>query len=79
MVQNGVNTRAVKILLNLNLFYTYLFKKYDFIKGAGIYGSYVKGTNTEDSDIDLWIVTEKTSEEDLEKIYRRTEEKFREN
>lgn len=68
LVQSGVNTRAVKILLNLNLFDTDLFNKYGFIKGAGIYGSYVKGTNNEDSDIDLWVVTEETSEEALAKI-----------
>jgi len=68
LVQSGVRTRAVKILLNLNLFDTDLFNKYGFIMGAGIYGSYVKGTNNEDSDIDLWVITEETSEEDLAKL-----------
>jgi predicted nucleotidyltransferase/predicted transcriptional regulator len=68
LVQSSVNTRAVKILLNLNLFDMDLFRKHGFIKGAGIYGSYVKGINTEDSDIDLWVITEETSEEDLAKL-----------
>jgi len=68
LVQSSVNTRAVRILLNLNIFDTDLFKKHGFIKGAGIYGSNVKGTNTEDSDIDLWVVTEKISEEALAKL-----------
>jgi len=67
-VQNNANVKAVKIFLNLNLFDTDFFDKYDFIKGAGLYGSLVKGVNTEDSDIDLWILTEGASEEFLAKL-----------
>jgi predicted nucleotidyltransferase len=64
-VRDNINTKAVKILLNLSRFDTDLFERYDFVKGAGVYGSLVKGSNSEESDIDLWILTEMTSEESL--------------
>ena len=40
------------------------------MKGVGIYGSMAKGTNTKDSDIDLWIMTKPISEENLAKLTR---------
>ncbi|MCP2520900.1 nucleotidyltransferase domain-containing protein [SCandidatus Aminicenantes bacterium Aminicenantia_JdfR_composite] len=55
-------------MLNINIFNPSLFKKYSFIKGVGLYGSCVKGTNREDSDIDLWIKVEKVKEEELSKL-----------
>jgi len=68
LVQNNIKTRAIRILLNLNIFDTDFFKKYKFVKSVGIYGSFVKGTNTEDSDIDLWIFIDRTKEESLAKL-----------
>ena len=44
---------------------TNIFKKYHFIKSAGLYGSCAKGENTEDSDMDLWIRVEEVGEEKL--------------
>ena len=68
VVQNSIQTKASRILLNLNVFDTYIFKKYKFVKSVGIYGSFVKGENTEDSDIDMWILIDKVSEENLAKL-----------
>lgn len=68
LVQDNNNTRAIKILLNLDSFDTKIFNKYKFVKSAGIYGSFVKGKNTEESDIDVWILIEKTKEENLAKL-----------
>jgi predicted nucleotidyltransferase len=68
LVQNNVQTKAIKILLNLNIFDTDFFKKYKFVKSAGVYGSFVKGTNTEDSDIDLWLLIDSVNEENLAKL-----------
>jgi len=64
-VRNNIRTKVIKILLNLGNFDVNLFEGYDFVKSAGLYGSYAKGGNTEDSDIDLWILTGETGEEDL--------------
>ena len=68
LVQNNIMTKSIRIFLNLNMFDKEFFKKYKFIRSAGVYGSFTKGTNTEDSDIDLWILIEKTTEDKLAKL-----------
>ncbi|MBU1940762.1 MAG: nucleotidyltransferase domain-containing protein, partial [Candidatus Thermoplasmatota archaeon] len=50
-------TRSIKVLLNLNKFQGVSLKK-SYIKGVGIYGSWAHGTNTVDSDVDIWIKTD---------------------
>lgn len=67
-IRENTGVKAVKILLNLNSFDTNLFRRYPFAKSAGIYGSYVKGENTKDSDIDIWILIEKAKEDDLARL-----------
>jgi predicted nucleotidyltransferase len=65
MVQDNPSTRAIKILLNLDDFEANIFEKFKFVKGAGLYGSFVKGKNTEGSDVDLWVLIDNTQEERL--------------
>lgn len=67
-VVNSIGTRAIRLLLNLNLFDTALFEKHDFVIGAGVYGSLAKGTNTEDSDTDLWVLVRDVKEESLARL-----------
>lgn len=64
-------------MLNLESFDAKIFKKYSFIKSAGLYGSFTKGKNTEESDIDLWILMEKTKEEYLAKLTNDLKKKFK--
>jgi predicted nucleotidyltransferase len=59
---NNSSVKSIKIIFNINQFKPSFFKKYPFIEGVGLYGSCVKGTNTEDSDIDLWIKLKKIDE-----------------
>lgn len=68
LVQDSFPARAAKILLNLEPFRTNFFKKFPFVKSAGIYGSCTKGRNSEDSDIDLWIWIEDSKVEELAKL-----------
>ena len=75
-VEENVNVRAVRILLNLSRFDTDLFEGHGFVRGAGLYGSHVKGSNTEESDVDLWILTEEADDEDLAKLTRELGEAF---
>jgi len=69
-IQHTTLTRALKIMLNVTFLNTDIFRRYSFVKGVGIYGSMAKGTNTKDSDIDLWIMTKPISEENLAKLTR---------
>jgi predicted nucleotidyltransferase len=51
-------TRALKIQFNISKIHRIVKKiKERKIAGVGLYGSFSKGTNVEDSDIDLWIKT----------------------
>jgi predicted nucleotidyltransferase len=47
-------TAAIKRLLNIDLVAA-AFRKPAWASGIGMYGSWAEGTNTEDSDIDLWV------------------------
>jgi predicted nucleotidyltransferase len=54
--RNPLNN-AIKILLNINKIDISRIKK-PFIKGIGLYGSWAKGTNMHNSDLDIWIKTD---------------------
>ncbi|MEM7825891.1 MAG: nucleotidyltransferase domain-containing protein [Candidatus Aenigmatarchaeota archaeon] len=55
-------------------------KKIESLKGIGIYGSWVNGTNYEDSDLDIWIKTEKyISQEEIAKFSEKIRQKLKKN
>ena len=56
-------TKAAKILLNIKGIDAGIFKRFDFVVAAGLYGSCAKGENTDESDIDIWIKIEDISDE----------------
>jgi len=76
LIQDNLNVKAVKILLNLESFDARVFAKFKFVVSAGLYGSMVKGKNTEDSDIDLWVFVRDAREEDLAKLTRELKENY---
>jgi len=71
---NHVLTRVIKIFLNANKIDIPKIKKKSFIKGIGLYGSWAHGTNTVNSDLDIWIKVDSYPDEkelaDLVKILR---------
>jgi len=67
LIANNSKTKAMKIMLNV-LSIPQIFSKYKFVKAVGLYGSSAKGTNTKESDIDLWIKIEKTKDEEIAKL-----------
>jgi len=75
-VNDNVRVRALKIFLNFYKIDENVFRKFNFVKGAGIYGSFTKGENSEESDIDMWIIVEKTEEENLAKLSRELKKKY---
>ena len=67
-VADTTATKAVRILLNLSALSDGFFRDRPLIRAAGLYGSAAKGTNTEGSDTDLWILTEEASQDTLAKL-----------
>jgi len=67
-VKSNVPVKSLKILLNLTKIDPKIFKKYKFVKAAGIYGSCVKGTNSESSDVDLWIKVSNLNQKSIPKL-----------
>jgi len=65
--RDNLRVKTLKILLTLDSLNINL-SRYPFIRGAGIYGSTVKGENTANSDIDLWILTDDVKDEELSKV-----------
>lgn len=76
VVRESLATRAIKILLNLKGFETSIFKRFEFIRGAGLYGSLVKGENTEGSDIDLWLLIDEAKDEDQARLTNELKRKY---
>ncbi len=76
-ISDNYKVKAIRLLFNLSRFQPNIFNRFKFIKAAGLYGSYVKGENTEESDIDLWIKIEVAKEEELAKLSRQLNTKFR--
>jgi len=58
-------TKAARILLNLRRIDVKIFQKYPFVKSVGLYGSCVRGENTEDSDLDVWVRIKETKDRTL--------------
>ena len=54
-VKNSSYTAAVKRLLNIDRV-SGVFHKPAWALGTGIYGSWADGTNTDESDLDLWVL-----------------------
>ena len=67
-VEDSITTKAIRILLNLSALHGGFFKDRPYIKAAGLYGSTAKGTNTEGSDTDLWVLTENVTQDTLAKL-----------
>jgi predicted nucleotidyltransferase len=68
--------KLLKILFSLKPLTRFNFKKYPYVKGAGVYGSSVKGENNEDSDIDIWIKISEGDEADLARLSAVLKKKF---
>lgn len=77
LVRDNVKAKSIKILLNLNEFDISLFKKYKFVLGVGLYGSLTKGTNNEDSDIDIWVKIKETNQLELANLTNKLSKRYK--
>lgn len=66
---------AVRLLFNVSAFEPGLFAA-PFVKAAGLYGSWAKGTNTTESDVDIWVRVEGAKTDDLASMQRRIVDAF---
>ena len=62
LVADSSIVKGIRVLLNVRHININIFKKYSFVRTAGLYGSCAKGDNLEDSDIDLWIKVDDISD-----------------
>jgi len=58
-------TRALKIIFNLTKLDITPLQQSNIVMSAGLYGSCARGENTEDSDIDLYVITKKSDAQTL--------------
>ena len=65
IVRNTREVKSIRILLNLQNINIDILRQYKFVKAAGLYGSCSKGTNTESSDVDLWVKIEHVEDEKI--------------
>ncbi len=65
LVTNSAATKSFRIMLNIKRIPVDILKKYNFIKASGVYGSCSKGENDQDSDVDIWIRIDETSNQKL--------------
>lgn len=64
ILHESPEVRAIKLMLNMIKLRSSLVKhRKEWMKSLGVYGSYSKGTNRENSDVDIWIRVEKYPEE----------------
>lgn len=73
--ENTAFSRAVKILLNIS-YLEPIISLPTWAKGIGIYGSWAEGTNTVESDLDVWIYVDTIPAElDVATLRRMVEKK----
>ncbi len=64
VMDSGV-VKGIKTMLNTLRIDPDIFRRYRFVRSAGLYGSCAKGTNTVKSDVDLWVKIDKADDEEL--------------
>jgi predicted nucleotidyltransferase len=67
VILDNYKVKALKAMLNI-LSIPEIFSKYGFVKAVGLYGSAVKGTNTKESDFDVWIKVDSLKNPNLPKL-----------
>jgi len=77
ILNDTLRVKALKILFNLSIIDENLFKKFHFVRGVGIYGSFLRGENDEKSDIDIWILIDGgTKQEELARLSKELKRKY---
>jgi len=70
-------TKGLKILINLINIDINIFKKFNFVEAAGLFGSCARGENNEDSDVDIWIKIKEVSDEKTASLTTEMNKKIR--
>jgi predicted nucleotidyltransferase len=69
-VRPGPNVKALRIMFNMKRIDPQMFKKYPTVQSVGIYGSKVKGSDVEGSDLDMYILVSRSEELEQARLLR---------
>lgn len=70
-VREGPRVAVLRILFNLEGLDPNIFKRSEFVRGAGVFGSHVKGTNSEGSDLDIYILVDEAKPDEMAALTQR--------
>jgi predicted nucleotidyltransferase len=65
IIKDNSLIKSLKIMFNIQKIDPKIFINNKFVKAVGLYGSNAKGTNTESSDVDLWIKVENAEDDKI--------------
>ena len=65
LIIDSAITKAIRILLGISNIDIKVFKKFNFVKSVGLYGSCAKGENTEESDVYIWLMIDDVDDEQI--------------
>ncbi len=75
-IRPGTNVKALRIMFNLKKMDPNLFKKYPTVQSVGIFGSKVKGTDAEDSDLDLYLLVNRSDDLEQARLSRDIRQRY---
>jgi predicted nucleotidyltransferase len=72
----GTNIKALRILFNLERINARMFTRYPTVQGVGIFGSKVKGSDTQMSDLDIYIIVNRIDDLEQSKLSRALRQRY---
>jgi predicted nucleotidyltransferase len=75
-IRPGPNVKALRIMFNIKKMDPQMFKKYRTVQSVGAYGSKVKGSDVEGSDLDLYIIVDRSDDLEQSRLSRDLRQRY---